>query len=50
MVNLLHLHVYFTAQRRIRRAREETNKLLVMDIKADNQDSGHEYQFWEGKF
>lgn len=40
--------VFFTAQRRIRRAREETNKLVVMDLKLDNQDLGLEYHFWEG--
>ena len=40
----------FAAQRRIRRAREETNKLVVMDLKVDNQDNGLEYQFWEGKY
>jgi len=41
--------IHFTAQRRIRRTRDETNKLMVMDLKVDNQDGGHEYQFWEGK-
>ena len=40
----------FTAQRRIRRAREETNKIVVLDLKTDNQDDGLEYYFWDGAF
>lgn len=40
--------IHLAAQRRIRRAREETNKLVVMDLKLDNQDLGLEYHFWEG--
>lgn len=36
------------SQRRIRRAREETNKIVVLDLKTDNQDDGLEYYFWDG--
>ena len=39
-----------TAQRRISRAREEANKMFMMDLKVDNQDDGKEYHFWEGRY
>ena len=40
----------FTAQTRICRAREETNKIHVLDLKTENHDGGQEYFFWDGAF
>ena len=40
----------FTAQRKIRRAREEINQVNVLDLEMNNEDDGWEYKFWDGAF